>query len=345
MPRPIGYYVHHQGAGHLGRALLIIGALRRRCTLIGTFTDHTMPADVVSLPDDRIGETFNGHDSMANRPKALHYAPVGHAGVRNRMAKIAAWVEAHDPSLMIVDVSVEVALFARLLSVPVAFVRLAGRRDDPPHLEAFRAAETLIAPFPAAFESARTPGWVKAKTIYVGFLAELEGRRFPPVPFEIAVVLGRGGEPISAAQIVEAAQATPIWTWKVYGTTSAENGVGAPNLHFHGWVPEIRPFLDRAAIVIGGAGDGLLAAVVARGKRFICVPERRPFDEQVEKADVLATLGLAVVLTCWPDASEWPAILNRAMTIDGTCLQALHNSKAIAETATEIEALVNRLDG
>ena len=344
MPRPIGYYVHHQGAGHLHRALLIAGALKRPCTLIGTFEDDAIPADAVFLPDDRIGETFEGRDGTASRPEAFHYAPVGHIGVRSRMTRIAAWVAAHDPALMVVDVSVEVALFARLLSVPVALVRLAGRRDDRPHLEAFRAAEILIAPFPAAFEGAHTPAWVRAKTIYVGFLAELTCRHTPPVPFEIAVVSGRGGDTTSATSIADAARATPTWTWQVYGITSAANDIGPSNLRFHGWVPEIGAVLDRAAIVVGGAGDGLLAAVVARGKRFVCVPARRPFDEQVDKAEVLAGLGVAVVLEGWPKASEWPAVLDRAMTIDGNRLRALHNPHAIAETAAAIDMIASRFD-
>ena len=55
-------------------------------------------------------------------------------------------------------------LRAASVSVPVLLVRLAGRRDDQPHLEAFRAAHALIAPFPAAFESQCTPDWVATKT-------------------------------------------------------------------------------------------------------------------------------------------------------------------------------------
>ncbi len=109
------------------------------------------------------------------------------------MARIAAWVERTDPALIVVDVSVEVALFARLLSVPTVVMRLAGERNDQPHLEAFRSATRVLAPFPAALDAPGTPGWVRDKTFYAGFLGGAA-----PAPTregqDIVVVFGRGGE-------------------------------------------------------------------------------------------------------------------------------------------------------
>ena len=344
MPRPIGYYVHHQGAGHLNRARLIAGALARPCMLLGTFAPEGENM-LVSLPDDRTSATFDGMDGVTSRPEALHYSPVGHAGVRARMAAIAAWISAADPVLMIVDVSVEVALFVRLLSVPVVFVRLSGCRDDQPHLEAFRAADALIAPFPALFESVTTPAWVIDKTTYVGFLAAQAGA---PVAehavHEIAVVFGRGGTSISTACLAEAASATPHWTWQVYGDAVDVRSAIPANLHFNGWLGEIGMAIDRAAIVVGGAGDGLLAEVVARGKRFVCIPERRAFDEQIDKARVLEAHGLAVVLPQWPACLDWPRILDRAMMLDTGSLRALHNPDAVGTTVAAVETIAARFD-
>ena len=337
--RPVGYYVHHQGVGHLHRARLITAALKLPCTLIGTLA-HSNDEAMLALPDDRMEAGFDGIDDTTGRPEAFHYAPLGHAGVRARMAAIAAWVAANDPVLFIVDVSVEVALFARLLSVPVVLVRLAGLRDDPPHLEAFRAAEALIAPFPAAFECSRTPAWVQDKTIYAGFLTlPVALAHQPPVGGEIAVVLGRGGAPLDIASLVEAARATPNWTWRVYGDMPGMPNELPAKLRFYGWIDDIGYALDRAEIVVGGAGDGLLAAVVARGRRFVCLPEPRAFDEQVAKGETLALLDLSVVLPSWPAASQWPAILQRAMALDPARLAALHDPDALTRTAAAIEVV------
>ena len=161
MTRGIGWYVHHQGAGHCQRARAVAAALPRPCTLIGSLAGFdTGGLDVLDLPDDRpLGEAsgFDGRDGAADRPDALHYAPLNHPGVRARMAAIAAWAARTDPALIVVDVSVEVALLARLLSVPTIVVRLAGTRTDAPHLEAFRSAARLLAPFPEALEGAGVP--------------------------------------------------------------------------------------------------------------------------------------------------------------------------------------------
>ncbi|WP_293985140.1 hypothetical protein [Sphingobium sp.] len=109
--------------------------------------------DGVELADDRLEDGFDGLDHEVSRPLSLHYAPLRHPGIRLRTAAISRWFEEADPSLMVVDVSTEVAMLARLASVPVAYVRLAGLRVDQPHLEAFRSALTLIAPFHESLET------------------------------------------------------------------------------------------------------------------------------------------------------------------------------------------------
>ncbi|TXM88962.1 hypothetical protein FV222_27210 [Methylobacterium sp. WL103] len=169
MTRPVGYYVHHQGAGHWQRACLIAREMKRPCTLIGTlaaFDRGGAPGATLDLPDDRLPEGgFDGRDGAETRPEAFHYAPLGLPGLRDRMAAIAAWIAEADPVLLVVDVSVEVALFARLLSVPVLIVRLAGTRDDRPHLEAFRSAERLIAPFPSVLDGADLLDALRAQAV------------------------------------------------------------------------------------------------------------------------------------------------------------------------------------
>ena len=86
---------------------------------------------MLRLPDDRLDGGFAGGDGEADRPLAFHYAPLGHPGVRDRMAAIARWAAEADPALLVVDVSVEVALLARLLAVPT-IVAAARRPSDGP---------------------------------------------------------------------------------------------------------------------------------------------------------------------------------------------------------------------
>lgn len=344
--RPVGYYVHHQGAGHWQRARRIAARLGRPCTLIGTFagmdTDGA-PGPLLDLPDDRLGEGFDGRDRTEDRPEGLHYAPLGHPGIRSRMAAIARWAEEADPALLVVDVSVEVAILARLLSLPTIVFRLAGLRTDPPHLEAFRSAERLVAPFPEALDDPGTPDWVRTKTYYAGFLTEAapsEGASGD----DIAVLLGRGGGGPRLADLVAAAQAVPERRWQVLGEVAGRRDGLPDNLLLHGWVSDPAAHLAQAALVVGAAGDGVVAAAAASGRPFLCLPEPRPYGEQVGKAAALARLGAAITHPGWPDAVAWPGLVAETLALDPGRLAALADPEATARLVAEIDALADRIE-
>ena len=104
----IGFYVHHAGNGHLGRVRSIIAALGTEATVLSSLAappDWSAGTAWVQLPRD------DGHDAPrdAEAGGVLHWAPLGHAGLRDRMGMIAAWVTRHRPAAFYVDVSVEVA--------------------------------------------------------------------------------------------------------------------------------------------------------------------------------------------------------------------------------------------
>jgi UDP-N-acetylglucosamine--N-acetylmuramyl-(pentapeptide) pyrophosphoryl-undecaprenol N-acetylglucosamine transferase len=336
--RPIGYYVHHQGIGHWQRARAIAAHLRHPCTLIGTF-DAAQRAQaglqLLHLPDDKL-------DAPPTRPgahpatAALHYAPPGAEALRQRAALLSGWIRDHRPALMVVDVSVEIVLLARLCGTPVVSFRLAGRRDDPPHLAAFEASEALIAPFPAELDEPELPGWVRERTVHAGLLAPSSSAQEPGTPRRIAVVFGRGGSAMDPTLLLDAASATPGYHWQVAGLPRPVGPVPA-NLDILGWVDDPSPLLRQASLVIGGCGDGLLAEVAALGRRFICIPEPRPFAEQTVKAERLAAMACAITLPAWPDATAWPGILRDAEALDPARIAALHDGAAITRTAGFID--------
>lgn len=346
MTRGIGWYVHHQGAGHLQRARAIAAALPRPCTLIGTLAEFdTRGLDALDLPDDRppSGSAFDGRDGEAERPEALHYAPLNHPGVRARMARIAEWVARTEPALLVVDVSVEVALLARLLSVPTLVVRLAGTRTDRPHLEAFRSAARLLAPFPEALDGAGVPDWVRAKTHYAGFLGA-PAQTGAEAGEDIVVVFGRGGAGGDLTDLAAAARAVPDQPWHVLGPVSG-SGDRPNNLHLHGWVDDVEARIARAALLVGGGGDGLVALAAGQGKRFLCLPEERAYGEQTEKAEALRRLGAAIVHPGWPKAEAWPDLVRAGLALDPSVIAGLHRPSAIPDCAAMIEALVRQVEG
>jgi len=342
--RGIGWYVHHQGAGHLQRARAVAAALPRPCTLIGTLAEFdTSGLDVLDLPDDRPlgGSAFDGRDGEAERPEALHYAPLNHPGVRARMARIAEWIGRTDPALIVVDVSVEIALLARLLSVPTLVVRLAGTRTDRPHCEAFRSATRLLAPFPEALDGAGVPDWVRAKTLYAGFLGA-PAQIAAAASDEILVVFGRGGAGGDLAELAAAARAVPARSWHVLGPVSGTDEV-PNNLHLHGWVDDVESRVARAALLVGGGGDGLMALAAGQAKRFLCLPEERAYGEQTEKAEALRKLGAAVVHPGWPSAEAWPGLVRAGLALDPSVIGSLHRPSAVQDCAAAIEGLVRQV--
>jgi predicted glycosyltransferase len=310
--RNIGYYVHHQGAGHRQRAGAIAAAFEGKATLIGTgLAESNLDLPLLDLPDDRLGDGAFDGDDRTDTPPPLHYAPLDHAGVRLRVAAISSWIADAHPDLMVVDVSVEVAMLARLASVPIVYMRLSGRRGDRPHCDAFASAAALIAPFAEVLDDPATPDRIRDKTFYAGNIV-----RPAPVqevePDTVLVVAGRGGEMADGTRWAQAAAAVPDRRWRVIGPVRPPSAMPG-NIVYSGWIEDAERAIAAAGIVIGAAGDGLVSAVLAYDRPFICFPEVRAFDEQASKAARLAQLDAAIVPAIWPDAQNWRILIDAAV--------------------------------
>jgi predicted glycosyltransferase len=339
--RPIGYYVHHHGDGHRRRALAIAQAAPGRFTLIGTgLAGRTDGVACLDLPDDRpeAHSAFDGVDSVRDRPLALHYAPLEHDGVRRRMALLATWIEQARPALMVIDVSVEIAMLARLAATPTVYVRLGGARDDVAHAEAFRGARALISPFHRDLDEPSTPDWVSARTRFCPGLTL--AKPAPTRPDTVLVVHGAGGPGGSGDELAQAARATPSLRWRAIGQVSQPRERPA-NLELAGWIENADAEIAAADVVVGAAGDGLVNAVIAAGRPFICLPQLRPFDEQFSKARRLEALGAAIVLEGWPDACDWSGLIAAAQALDSKSLSRLHDPEGPAKTAQFLVATAN----
>ena len=316
MRRPIGYYVHHHGDGHRQRAIAIGQALGHGVTLIGTGLDGRGSGfPVLDLPDDRLDGSFAGSDGT-DRPAALHYAPVDHEGIRQRTAHLARWIACERPRLLVVDVSVEIAMLARLASVPTIYVRLSGKRLDPPHLDAFRGATALLAPFDEALDDNQIPDWIRAKTFFAPGIVRVNVRAQAIEKDVVLVVLGRGGGVSDGNRWAAAARAVPDRQWRILGPCTVPSS-SPPNLTLYGWVDDANASIAKAGVVVGAAGDGVVSAVLASDRPFICLPEPRPFDEQVSKARRLEALGAAIISLDWPCPSDWPRLLEEAAQASG----------------------------
>ena len=258
----------------------------------------------VHLPRDDRGGTAG-----AAAHGRLHYAPTDNRGHRDRMAAIADWAARTSAAAAVVDVSVEVAVLLRTLGVPTTVLAMPGRRTDAPHRLGYDLADRIVAPWPGELYR---PAWLERygdRVSYVGGIsrhtvASGPGRRTgSDGTRRVVLVGGAGGSELTAADLTAARDATPGWSWTVAGPLGE-------------WHADVETLLRDADVAVIAAGQNSVADVAAAGCRAVVVPQPRPYDEQRTTARVLARAGLAVVRERWPQAHEWPQVLDRAAGLD-----------------------------
>ena len=300
----IGWYVHDHGRGHLQRLQCIAAHLRSPVTALSSLPRPAgFTGGWLQLPSDRP----TGADEDVTAGGTLHWAPRQHAGLRARMAAVAAWIAAARPALVVVDVSVEVAVLVRTMGVPVVIAAMRGDRTDRAHTTAYDVAEALLAPWPGELPEPWPRSWLD-KTWHVGALSRLDGRPVLPPPGgrRVAVLWGRGGGEVSAQHLGEARAATPGWEWDPIGLP------GTP------WLDDPWPRLQAADVVVTHAGQNALAEVAAARRTAVVVPQPRPHGEQVANARALTRGSLALVCERWPAPPAWPGVLAQAAGRDAS---------------------------
>jgi UDP-N-acetylglucosamine--N-acetylmuramyl-(pentapeptide) pyrophosphoryl-undecaprenol N-acetylglucosamine transferase len=290
----VGYYVHHHGGGHAARANAIADQMRTPVTVL-TSAQVDFECEVKRLPMDTDGPALR-----SECPPELHFAPFGSRGLSQRMSMIAEWIASARPSLFVVDVSVEVALLARLCGVPVTIVRQHGNRNDPAHRLAINWARHLLAPYPEWFEEPTTTEEVRARTSYAGAVSRFDGGSRPKIKLaeQPTALLVSGGDRRIAA------------------LTAPISAVGW-RADLAGNADDRKPFpIDRLAaadVVVGAGGSNLVAEAAFAGRGLVVFPRDRPFGEQLSRGTLLDALGMAEV--CWehPRDGCWRGLLDSAI--------------------------------
>lgn len=314
MTVPIGWYAHHHGCGHLVRATQVASHLAAPVHLLTSAPVgvHDWTGPVVRLaPDVADGaDTASGGPRLPRSP-VLHWAPGDLPSLRTRTHQLTGFLDAVAPALVVVDVSVEVAMQARLSGVPVAWVRQHGTRDDPAHLAAYASASLVMAPWPAWLDDGDPVAADVPRQVHVGGFSRFQHRRLDPPqarrmlgwdPAErhVVVLLGGGGHDLSPDAVRAAARATPGWHWTVLGDTAPiGGGMATP-----GWVADPFPHLVAADVVVAATGHNAVMDVAAAGTVLVTVPQPRPFGEQAHKATLLDRHRIAHVWWSWPPSHQ-----------------------------------------
>lgn len=335
----IGYYVHHVGDGHLTRA----GAIARRLDAVTGLSSRPRPAGWTG-PWLQLASDEGGAEGDPTAGGALHWAPVGHPGLRERMAQIAAWVATHAPRLVVVDVSVEVTVLVRAMGVPTVVIGMPGERRDRAHQLGYRMADAIIGAWPQWASVWEGDAKWRAKTYAVGAISRFDDRDrlaaacgtardeersggLRAVRRRVLVLSGRGGTSLKSSELSAAERATPEWEWTVLGPPGTR------------WVEDPWPLLCAADVIVTHAGQNAIADVAAARRPAVVIPQPRPHDEQVATARALDAAGLAVVLQRWPGPGEWRTILDCAMASGGDAWSRWNTGAGADDAATVLKEL------
>lgn len=326
----IGCYIHHRGRGHLSRAIAIAAALDAPVTGLSSVPrPPEWAGDWVQLPSDE-SEAPVGPEGDHDARGRLHWAPLGHAGLRARMARIAQWIETQRPAAIVVDVSVEVGLLARLHGVPVVTIAMPGQRLDAAHELGYGLSAAVIGAWPAAATGMLEGLPALGERLHaVGAIS-----RFAPVPpaapdpdrRRVVVFGGAGGDGFTADAVGRARAETPGWEWVHLGANGS-------------WSEHPWEALLAADVVITHAGESAIAELAAARRPAIVIPQPRPHEEQLRTGSVLSDPAWpALVLPGWP-ATGWPALLRDASELDASRWQAWNDGRGAGRAAAVIAAV------
>ncbi len=332
----IGWYIHHQGHGHLHRATAVARAAAAHGLPITGLSSLPQPPDWpdaawvqldrddTSLPSDPAGEGPAGEAAEQTLdPTAagtLHWVPRHHPGLLRRSAQLSSWLEFRRPELIVVDVSVEIALLARLHGIPVVTVALPGDRTDPAHQLGYAISERVVGMWPQVAadifrgaEDVQALGGLSRFTPEDGVTGSTEADTGSATastdsaasPLRVVVLSGGGGGAVETDSVAQIRRLLPTAQVTVLG------GEGA-------WETDPWPHLQRADLVLTAAGQNSIAEVAASRTPALVTALDRPHQEQRHMLTALERGPWPVVRMPAPqDDAGWELAVSQALQLDG----------------------------
>ncbi len=303
----------------------------------GSLRTGSLPCPVVELPGD-----------VPDRPRPTvgpwHHAPSCQE-LRARTRALADVVDRFECHTLVADVSMEVAVWGRLAGLRVVAVRQSGQRDDAPHAVGLASADAVWVPQHRALEGPLLDGlderwhFTGAFSRYDDVVARRRDGEFPPRDHDgtaaraLLVVVGAGGTSFPEERW-RREDLPPGWRATIVGLPQRWRGTYSTSL---GPVADVGAHMARADVVITAGGWASVAEAAACGARTVIVPERRPFDEQLERSRALESAGLAVTLEAWPAPGDTTSLAALAGRLDPSRWDRYYDGRGAQRAAALVD--------
>jgi hypothetical protein len=329
----IGYYVHHHGSGHMQTALQIIPHIKQQVILLSSAQKPSnLPSNAtfVQLENDAI-ESYR-------QPLGSAFMYTPHSSrLLHRFQQILEAVRDYNITCMYVDVSLEVALFCKILGLTVGHNVMLGIRTDDPHTNLYAMCDFYIsdnAPQMDVTSKRHGPRDVE----FIGGISRYKKTKYTSCDnYEnVVITLSPKSESTISNAVLDTARAYPYINWHIVG--AAVNIPKHPNIIVHGTVPDPKHIYMMADVAVGAGGHNTINEMASLGKRFICIPEDRPYQEQVAAAKALEINNMAVYCPRWPSIKDWQELFKNLNTIDLEAFQSVVNNDAAKRAAGIIAA-------
>ena len=287
------FYVHHHGAGHITRAELLINKLQNSYNVVVLYGDLKVKMALNKVCKrgvfEKLPSKWVGRSSVQRNYNAAFEGIEYSEAPLERSITFNLLAQQYKPVLFISDVSAELTIMARSIGIPVLMQRHSGDiSGDPTQVFAYECATKLYAPYPKQLETPHY-GYFN-KTHYLGFISKYTGS-------ESASKTGFGNH--ITLLITDAQRAALIARVLTNYTDHVEvigcHGEPIKGVTYKGMVANINQAIT-ASVVVTSGGNNAVSQLLALGKKLIVIPENRPYQEQDEKARMLAKNNLAVHL-------------------------------------------------
>ena len=248
--------------------------------------------------------------------------------------------------MLICDLNVQVALMARMMTIPYYYMRLHGVREtDIPHAQIFQGAEWLIAPYHKEVEREDLPKWIDGKTFYMGSYTgrDLKPYAKPKSPTYRIWVVSWGLLKRSVDELNALADALPEYAFILFGGIKWDGSTLKDSITYYGRVEDLHDHLVEVDAVICTAWNNMIHEIVARGLPAVLIPEQTWFDEQDTHAKALARHWFVQHVESWNSHKAIRDALKSIDQLDLTWLHALYDPDALPKTAQYIEQEYERI--